>query len=165
MINKRWNINAILCGKCDKDIVDLQNIFDVLYVDENNTASFNIVTFISALGCDEQKFGLYYYIEKLEEGNEKVAYVCRSMHERKEEESGGKESDYRRSTVEGVTIKSTRFIIDEFCFPGEGNYELKVYKYDNDKVQSCETENDGSPMQFVKDDNLVTIYPFKVVKS
>ena len=58
MSDKRWNISTILCGECDKEITNIQNIFDILYIDDSNTASFNIVTFINAIRCDEQKIWL-----------------------------------------------------------------------------------------------------------
>lgn len=162
MSNKRWNINTILCGECDKDVVNVQNIFDVLYIDDSNIASFNIVTFINSIKCDEQRFGLYYYIEKLEKNSCQVAYVCSSRHKREKNEENQEEKEFSETTVEGVTVKSTRFKIDDFCFPGEGNYELMVYKYDDEDAQPIDKNNST---KFTDEKKLVAVYPFKVMKK
>lgn len=165
MINKRWNINAILCGECDKEIVNIQNIFDVLYIDENNTATFSIVTFINAMRCNEQKFGLYYYIEKLEKDNYQIAYVCNSRHHREQNEEEQEEVELPETRIDSVTIKATRFKINDFLFPGEGNYELMVYKYDNDDVKPVNRADNEDSMRFTNEENLVAVYPFKVLRK
>ena len=165
MSDKRWNINTILCGECDKEITNIQNIFDILYIDESNTATFNIVTFINAMKCDEQKFGLYYYIEKLEQDSYQVAYLCNSRHQRVQNEEEGDRTKFVKTRLDGVTIKSTRFRINDFCFPGEGNYELMVYKYDDEDVKAVNRENEDKSMNFANEEHLVAVYPFKVVRK
>lgn len=165
MMNKRWNINTILCGECDKEIANIQNIFDILYVDESNTATFNIVTFINAMRCDEQKFGLYYYIEKLEKDSCQVAYVCNSRHRRAQGEERQEKVEFPETRIDGVTIRSTNFRINDFAFPGEGNYELMVYKYDDEDVKPVNRENSEESIGFAEEDHLVAVYPFKVVKK
>ncbi len=165
MSDKRWNISTILCGECDKEITNIQNIFDILYIDDSNTASFNIVTFINAIRCDEQKFGLYYYIEKLEKKSCQMAYVCNSRHQRAQSEEEQAENEFPETRIEGVTIKSTRFRISDFYFPGEGNYELMVYKYDDNDVQPVDRDNNGDSMRFAEEEHLVAVYPFKVLRK
>lgn len=162
MSEKRWNISTILCGECDKEITNIQNIFDILYIDDSNRASFDIVTFINAMGCDEQRFGLYYYIEKLDKDSCQIVYVCNSRHQRAKNEVIQEKKEFPETRIEGVTIKSTRFTIDDFYFLGEGNYELMVYKYDDEAAEPVDKEDS---MKFAEDQHLVAVYPFKVLKK
>lgn len=167
MINKNWCVNVLLCRECDKNIENINNIFNKLYIDEENKASFDIVTIISAIGCDEEQFGLYYFIEQLTETVNKVAYLGSTVHYRKKDAHNGvwkSEEDFA-SSVEGTTFKTHRMSIKSCEFPEVGEYELKVFKFDNDEAKIIGEDHEDEASQFYDDNHLITVYPFKVQKS
>ena len=94
-----------------------------------------------------------------------MAYVCNSRHQRAQSEEEQAENEFPETRIEGVTIKSTRFRISDFYFPGEGNYELMVYKYDDNDVQPVDRDNNGDFMRFAEEEHLVAVYPFKVLRK
>jgi len=160
MIDKRWNVNILLCGECDKDVVNIKNVFNKIYVDENNMAKFDIVTILNAIECDEEKFGLYYFIEQIDE--KKMAFIGDTIHYKDDEDSV---SDERFCTVRGVVSQADRMRINECEFPGIGNYEIRVYKYDNEEAIELEDDEEDSRMKYARDEKLVATYPFVVDKK
>lgn len=162
MVNKKWNINVILCEECDKNIRNIRNIFDIINVDESNTASFDIVTIVSAIGCDEKQFGLYYFLEKLEKENSMLAFIGSSVHVKCEGGKGKGNVEGQITSVEGQTFMTSRIRVDECEFPGEGHYELKVYKFDDDEAKEVKSGDSETGSEFMKDSNLVTTYVFQV---
>ncbi len=52
------------------------------------------------------------------------------------------------------------YIKSEECeFPKEGNYEIKVFKYNDDEL----SENTKEMLRYADDSHLVSIYHFKVI--
>lgn len=167
MINKKWCVNVLLCGKCDKSIENVNNIFNKLYINEENKAHFDIVTIISAVGCDEKQFGLYYFIEQITKTVNKVAYLGSTIHYREENEDNDtmERGETYASSVKGAVFKTHRMRIGSCEFPGVGEYELKVFKFDNDEMEIVDTEYEDEADKFYDDDHLITVYPFKVQKN
>ena len=164
MVNKKWNINVLLCEECDKNVRNIRNVIDIINIGESNMASFDIVTIVSAVGCDEKQFGLYYFLEKLDEENSRMAFIGSSLHVKYEDgKSSNRENGERQITsVEGQTFMTSRIRIDECQFPGEGHYELKVYKFDDDEAKEVESGDSAAAIEFMEDSHLATTYVFKV---
>jgi len=166
MINKKWCINVLLCGKCDKNIENINNIFNKLYVNEENKAHFDIVTILSGIGCDEKKFGLYYFIEQITKSGNKVAYLGSTIHysdiDEQDETFEGDET--YASSVEGAVFKTHKISIGSCEFPEVGEYELKVFKFDNDEAEIIASDHEEKANKFYNDEHLITVYPFKVQK-
>lgn len=162
MVNKKWSINILLCGECDEDISNITNIFDKLYIDENNKASFDIVTIANAIGCDEKKFGLYYYIERLTNTVNQIAFAGSTLYYKDEDDEKEEVTENFVSTIEGAAFKTNRMRISSCEFPGLGKYEIKVYKYDNEDAEEIDEDRAD---EFCADDHLVALYPFKVERK
>lgn len=167
MKNKKWCINVLLCEKCDNNIENINNIFNKLYINKENKAHFDIVTIISGIGCDEKKFGLYYFIEQITKSVNKVAYLGNTIHySDTDEQNGASESDETyASSVEGAVFKTHRMSIGLCEFPEAGDYELKVFKFDNDEAEIIDSDHEEKADKFYNDEHLVTIYPFKVQRN
>lgn len=166
MVNKIWNINILLCGQCDDNVANINNIFDKLNVDDNNQADFDIVTIMNAIGSDEEKFRLYYFVEKINDGKNMIAYIGSSLHKRSKGNLKSRDKkDFLAGSVEGTTFKTTVMRLRSCDFPGLGNYEIKVYKYDNDSVVELENDDIDVAKELAKDDHLVATYPFIVGRN
>lgn len=164
MNNKKWSVNILLCEECDENITNIKNIFDILYVDykERLEASFDIVTIINAIKSDEKKFGLYYFIEKVKGQESQIAFLCHAIHKRTSEALKNSIGNNPKSTVEGVVFTTTRLKIRNCYFPGLGNYEIKVYKFDNDEAEEIENWDTEQCVKFAQEDHLVATYFFEV---
>lgn len=160
-MNKRWNINVILCEKTDVDVVNIKNIFDTLHI-RDNKASFSMVTFINGIKIDEEVFGLYYFMEKLEDDRALRTYLGSSLFKQTEENNEGIDGEKLYNSVEDSSILMSSARFDDIEFKGPGSYELQVYKYDNDKAIDIDNKDSESCDEWANEENLVSIYPFRV---
>jgi hypothetical protein len=171
MISKKWNINVLLCKNCDRNVTNVASIFNELYVDDDLVGSFDIVTILNAIECDEKKFGLYYFIERLvgDGGENQIAFAGSVMHYRvtpkEDKETAANKVEDLASTVNGAVFKTHRIKVKTCEFPGYGKYELKVFKYDDEKAKDVERDEEEEAERFYDLDYLTATYPFKVEKK
>ena len=154
---KRWNINAVMCREADEEICNICNIFNKLIVNEECVGAFTIVTFMNAIECDEEKFRLHYVMEKLDD-EKKAAYLGSTL----QQNCGECKEEGTATSVDGVTSVSSRLVFRKFLFPGEGDYEIKIYKYDNEEAMALEVDE---WIKKLDDEHLVSTYQFAVNKK
>lgn len=156
-MNKRWNINTFLCRKADLKVSNIEDIFDRLIIKKNGKADFTIVTVMSSICSDEERFGLFYFIEYLDNEN-MILYLCNSIYEREKQNQ-----ETLVSSMNGTSSKISRIWIEECEFPKAGSYEIKVYKYNDDELSQNYSESTEEMLQYADESHLVSIYPFKVI--
>lgn len=156
-MNKKWNINVMLCRKADEEVSNIENIFDKLVIKKNRGADFTIVTVTSSICADEERFGLFYFIEYFDKDNErnKFLYLCSSIY-------GKDEQRTELSSVEGASNGISQIRIRGCKFPNEGNYEIKVYKYDDDELSENYNKQAKEMLKYAEESHLVSVYSFKV---
>lgn len=164
-MNKIWNINAILCEKTDSEITDIKNIFDTLRLKKGNTAAFTIITFLNAIRSDEDKFGLYYFIERIPDEKEKNAlrtYLGNTIYVKDKDVGKNRLGEKICGSAEHSVSKMVSEKIEGIDFPSAGQYELQVFKYDGDSVVDLENKSVEECEEWVDEEKLVSTYPFKV---
>ena len=154
-MNKKWNINIMLCREADKEVSNIENIFDKLVIKRNRRADFTIVTIMSSICSDEEQFGLFIeYLDK-DNGKNKLLYLCSSIYGRDEQRT-------ELSSVEGASNGISQIKIRDCEFPHEGYYEIKVYKYDDNEFSENCNEQTKEMLKYAEESHLVSIYSFKV---
>ena len=163
-MNKIWNINLLLCREVNRNVSKIEGVFDKLVLNEKEEANFTIVTLLNSIKSDEEKFGLYYFLEQVNEDKDNLLlYLCSSINVR---EKNDEKKDANLCSIEGFSHKNIVFEIENCSFPGEGIYEIKVYKYDNDDVVKVDDNISTKDMvKYANDDHLVSVYSFEVEKN
>lgn len=163
-MNKIWNINLLLCREVNRNVSKIEGVFDKLVLNEKEEANFTIVTLLNSIKSDEEKFGLYYFLEQVNEDKDNLLlYLCSSINVR---EKNAEKKDANLCSIEGFSHKNIVFEIENCSFPGEGIYEIKVYKYDNDDVVKVDDNVSTKDMvKYANDDHLVSVYSFEVEKN
>ena len=163
-MNKIWNINLLLCREVNRNVSKIEGVFDKLVLNEKEEANFTIVTLLNSIKSDEEKFGLYYFLEQVNEDKDNLLlYLCSSINVR---EKNAEKKDANFCSIEGFSHKNIVFEIENCSFPGEGIYEIKVYKYDNDDVVKVDDNVSTKDMvKYANDDHLVSVYSFEVEKN
>lgn len=153
-----------MCEECDESISNIRNIFDTIYINpkERSEASFDIVTIANAIKSDEEKFGLYYFIEKVEGRKSQIAFLNHAIFKRSEEAAKNSIGNIPKSTVEGAVFTTSRLQIRNCYLPGPGDYEIKVYKFDNDEVEDIKEFDTKQCVKFAQEDHLVVTAFFEV---
>lgn len=163
-MNKIWNINLLLCREVNRNVSKIEGVFDKLVLNEKEEANFTIVTLLNSIKSDEEKFGLYYFLEQVNEDKDNLLlYLCSSINVR---EKNAEKKDANLCSIEGFSHKNIVFEIENCSFPGEGIYEIKVYKYDNDDVVKVgDNVSTKDMVKYANDDHLVSVYSFEVEKN
>ena len=163
-MNKIWNINLLLCREVNRNVSKIEGVFDKLVLNEKEEANFTIVTLLNSIKSDEEKFGLYYFLEQVNEDKDNLLlYLCSSINVR---EKNDEKKDANLCSIEGFSHKNIVFEIENCSFPGEGIYEIKVYKYDTDDVVKVDDNISTKDMvKYANDDHLVSVYSFEVEKN
>lgn len=165
-MTKNWNFNILLCRKADENITGIENIFNKLETNDDDRASFMMVMLMNAIGCDEDRFAIHFFVEKLEKKRKRIAYLCSSFYQKTDESEDSFSCDVPGTTdVDGTAYDTTRFVFKNWYFPGAGDYIIKAYKYDNDDAVSIKGKSKKEILDYAKLDHLVSTYIFKVVKS
>lgn len=158
MKNKIWNINVLLCQNTNQEVTQIDNVFNKLVVNKDNPyGKFEIITIMNAIGSTEKKIALYYFMELLDVKHPKVMYLCKSMIKR----APSSDSEFKTS-LPGITQKNMKMKIDKCFFPQEGNYEVKVYKYDDNEIFDDNGLETKEIVDIIDEAHLVTVYPFLV---
>ena len=163
-MNKIWNINLLLCREVNRNVSKIEGVFDKLVLNEKEEADFTIVTLLNSIKGDEEQFGLYYFLEKVnKDKNNLLLYLCSSINVR---EKDVEKKDANLCSIEGFSHKNIVFEIENCNFPGEGIYEIKVYKYDNDDVVKVDDNISTKDMaKYANEEHLVSVYSFEVEKN
>lgn len=160
---KRDNINIIICDSIDNSLKNISNIMDTIPIDENGKISFTTVAFINGVEWDVDRFDLHYFIENLDIN--KTAYLggieFENDKEVKKRSNGSSEKGSHANSSQ--SIADMRF--DDVNVPGEGAYELQVFKYENDEVVDLSGKKDEERIEYANDEHLVAAYSFEVVKE
>lgn len=158
---KRDNINVILCEKIDDSLKNITNISDVISMDENENISFTAVVFINGIEWEVEKFGLYYFLVNVD--SNKIAFIGSSdfINDKEEKKRSNGSSEYSKHNNSAQAITDMRF--EELYVPGKGNYELQIYKYENDEIVDLSNEDMSKCIQYAKDEKIVSSYAFEVV--
>lgn len=163
-MNKIWNINTLLCRKTDTNVSNIKNIFDKLVIKKNGKADFVIITIMSSIRSDEERFGLFYFIEYVSGSNRRlILYVGNSIFtkDKAEKERG-------ISSVHGSSNEISQMEIRDCEFLEEGTYEIKIYKYDDDELDEllvAKEEETEKMMKYAVDSHLASVYNFEVVRE
>ena len=79
-MSKIWNVNILLCRNANKEVSNIEDIFDTLIIDkEHKKANFTIVTILNSIESDEETFVLYYFIEYIGKTENKILYLFNSV--------------------------------------------------------------------------------------
>lgn len=159
-MEKRWNINSFLCESADENVTNIKNIFDTLRVKKNGSTSFTIVTILNGFQCDESNFRLYYFIEQM--GNDKMAYLGNSYFEREAGEKQNCNENKKMGRVEESVSMMIKAEVLHMDFPASGQYELQVYKYDNEEAEDIDGRDPEEQGKWSELEHLVATYPFGV---
>lgn len=158
MENKIWNINLLLCQNTNQDITKIDNVFNKLVVNKDKPyGKFEIITILNSIRSTESKIALYYFMELLDEKHPKVMYLCKSMIKRKTHNDSE-----MKTSMPGITQKNIRLEINKCLFPQAGNYEIKVYKYDDDEIIDDDELGTKEMVEMIDEEHLITVYPFLV---
>ncbi len=160
-MEKRWNINSFLCKQADDNITNIRNIFNKIEVKNNDTASFCIITLLNAFQSDEKNFRLYYFIEQM--GEDKRAYVGNQSLTRDTEMKKDSNGECVMARIDSSVSVMLKAEIQNVYFPKTGQYELQVYKYDNEESVDIDNETPDEQSKWANENHLVATYPFNVV--
>lgn len=160
-MSKIWNVNILLCRNANKEVSNIEDIFDTLIIDkEHKKANFTIVTILNSIESDEETFTLYYFIECIGKTENKVLYLFNSVISRYEGDC-----EKNLSSLCGISQKNSKMPIKNCFFPEEGSYEIKVYKYDG-KQDTIRNSNGivstEEMLRYADVQHLVSVYPFRV---
>lgn len=164
MSEKKWNINILLCREVDENTVNIKEIFNKLYLDNKNRASFVIITLLNSILSDEKNFKLYYFLEKVEGNGSKITLLGSTLFTKVLNNNQTNKKNVK-SYVGGLSNAITHMSIDDCEFIGPGNYEIKIYKFDNEDEKNFGDLNDASNeeiLEYANDEHLVSVYPFEV---
>lgn len=164
MSEKKWNINMLLCREVDENTVNIKEIFNKLYLDNKNRASFVIITLLNAISSDEKNFKLYYFLEKVEGNGSKITLLGSTQFTKMLNNNQVNKKNVK-TYVKGLSNAITHMRIDECEFIGPGNYEIKIYKFDNEdekKIADLDDASDEKLLAYANDEHLVSVYPFEV---
>lgn len=150
--SKKWNINILLCEECDERMENIKNIFNSLYTKKDGNVHFDIVTIMNAINPDEERFGLYYFIEKVSKENSMISYVGGLVCDR----IGGRDGY-------DSTCGMERMSVDLDSFPGLGQYEIKVFKHDGNDAKEI-SGDEKEIKHYYNPDKLISTYPFEIKK-
>lgn len=159
-MKKRWNINSFLCEAADKDVTNIKRIFDTLRIKKNGSASFTIVTLLNALKSDESIFRLYYFIEQLSGGSR--AYLGNTCFKKDEDAKRDSSGNKVLGSVEESVSVMLKAELEDIDFPESGQYELQVYKYDNEEAEDINNKTPEECESWAQKEHLVATYPFSV---
>lgn len=157
---KRWNINSFLCEKVDDDITNIKNIFDTVTIKKDKRTNFYIVTLLNAFESDEKSFRLYYFLQFMEEGD--IAYLGNHYLRKGAEVKKNKAGEPMKARIEKSVSTMLKAEIENVNFPKSGQYELQVYKYDNDDAEDIDDKSSEEQYNFANEDHLISTYPFNV---
>lgn len=160
---KRDKINSIICDSIDSSLKNINNIVDTIPLDENGNISFTTVAFINGIEWDVNKFDLHYFIENLDIN--KTAYLggIEFENDKKAKKRSNGSSEKGSHVNSSQSIADMRF--DDVNIPGEGAYELQVFKYENDEVVDLSVKRAEERIKYVNDEHLVAAYSFEVIKA
>lgn len=142
------NINVILCANSDEKVTNIENIFNVLKRQANDRQTFDIVTVINAIGVDEssETFTLVYAFVKHDDKSLQINIADVASFEIKNEFND--EFSKYSNISQGQMYSRTH--IDNMYFPGIGEYELQVYKFegevDKEKIDKIRKTNEYEDM-------------------
>ena len=150
-MNRNININLLLCEKADKQVRNVNNIFDsVIFTDGDDEVSYEILTIINQLEVEQREFELLYFIEGCDDKKDRpILYLGRFIYKTEKE----------RSNIHPHSI--SRFIVDHCSFPKGGEYEVKVFMKQKGMINKDE-ESTKNMLKYANEDDLVATCPFKV---
>lgn len=158
---KRDNVNIILCEKIDSDLKNITNIFDVVKMDDNNNISFTAVVFINGIEWQVDEFVLYFFLVNVDENKMALLGASEFLNDKENKFRSNGSQEVSNHPNCGQSISHMQF--EDIFVPEKGNYELQVYKYENEKAIDLSDEESTSGIEYAKDENLVCSYAFEVV--
>lgn len=157
------NINVILCANSDEKVTKIENIFNVLKRQTDDKLTFDIVTVINAFGGNGSKeaFTLVYAFVKHENNNNsQINIVDVESYEIKNEVDDITLKEFNTNMNRGQIY--SRKHIDNMYFPGAGQYELQIYKF-NDEVDQGVLDKIRTTDTY--DDNVECVVNFEIVEE
>lgn len=158
---KRVNINVILCDRVNESLTDITNIVDVIKADDENKISFDVAVFINGIEWNVKKFGLYFFLEKVD--SQKITYLGSLEFQLNEERKKHSNGNFEIGTHLNCSQSISRMEFKDINILGEGAYELQAYKYEDDKMVDLSNKSLEDCIGYAQDDNLVSVYAFEVV--
>lgn len=124
------NINVILCANSDEKVTNIENIFNVLKRQANDRQTFDIITVINAIGVDEssETFTLVYAFVKQDDKSSQINIADVASFEIKNEFN----DEFSKYSNISQGQMYSRIHIDNRYFPGAGQYELQIYKFEGE---------------------------------
>ena len=164
-MNKVWNVNMLLCESTDKNVSEINNVFDTLIVNrESKQGGFTILTIVNAIKNELDTFGLYYFLEYIGNERGRVLYLGESISQKTDVHQIRKYKALRRTyKLPSISQKIIKFKVENCVFPLEGEYAVKLYKYDGKEViRQTEKYSTRDMLDRMDEDHLVSFYPFIV---
>lgn len=160
---KNINANMLLCKEYDKENGNISEIFNTIYINEEEEKTFDIALFLEGRNCPFKKLHIIYLIYRVEDFKNKkwddVKILAKTESERtpgkKRSDGKGRECTFEDSFASSINIR-----IPRIKFRKSGVYEIRAYGYidkEKDEIISMTAE------QLVIDtENLLGMVNFEV---
>lgn len=161
-VRKFMNLNMVLCQEYDSKTKSIYNIFNRIELDDNNRASFSLVSFLNIFTdnkekvCVSRNFSLHYFLVKMD----------KQMKERKQLYLGCSYLELGdKDDVDALGEKMTNLKFNNIPFIGAGVYYIEAFYYDKYVSVKDRDKRREASKKIRSDGSLVSIASFSVDES
>lgn len=157
---RKVNFNMILCESADENTSNINNIFDVITMDDEQRISFTVAVFINAIEWDVDRFKLYFFVQNLDKGLS--TYLGSADFSNEKSQKKRSNGNYEFGSRKNMGQFTTNFLVEKLYIPEAGSYEIQLYMAEGEDAEDLDSKTLEESIAFAIDERLVATYDFEV---